>query len=621
VSESSHILLVTGGEPVPDAVRSVLGERGSLREPTPGARPEPDDLETADLVVLTGTAVRADPPLTSWLRGLTVAPLLLLREDADRIPPALSEFDDAALMSDEDDLDRRSELLLDFRESWTRALELGVTGEDIGEELELYGLDRNLVGPRGFAPPGRVSLHHLVEVEMVTRQQLAICRLMGTAHGTFYHAAEPRGLPERGGEEAASMGALSPYCAYLSAQGRICLNSEFGAAQEALLGHRPVERNCSGGIPLYSVPVCLTFKGLTYPLYAATVAVGGVPGAEKIARIAREYGVNPEILLQMAVESNHWILNTDKAEEIKATIANLAETISRETSHKYATAYKIFRGLMKEWEIRRSERLLSESHRKLEKTNRQLTAKNEEIYELTQAITHDLKKPLSSMKATLSLLRGGRLGELAETQMLAVETGHEAAQYMQQLVEDLLESARLDAGRKLFEFERTPLLPILERIRRRLQFQLEEEDITLEFGDLPEAVSADPSAIEKVFMNLIGNAVNYIGEGRKVITVHGEEAEELVRVTVEDSGIGIPEEFRESIFEKFRRGGNVRGIQGTGLGLSIVLGIVKAHGGEVTLESEEGVGTRISLTLPRVVEEGDETLEVAAASSPGEVSP
>ena len=96
--------------------------------------------------------------------------------------------------------------------------------------------------------------------------------------------------------------------------------------------------------------------------------------------------------------------------------------------------------------------------------------------------------------------------------MLAVDTGHEAAQYMQQLVEDLLEAARLDVGRKLLEVERTPLLPILERIRRRLKFQLEGEDISLTFRDLPQTVCADPSAIENNFLLMLKRS----GESFKV---------------------------------------------------------------------------------------------------------
>ncbi|MHC4861962.1 MAG: sensor histidine kinase, partial [Planctomycetota bacterium] len=120
----------------------------------------------------------------------------------------------------------------------------------------------------------------------------------------------------------------------------------------------------------------------------------------------------------------------------------------------------------------------------------------------------------------------------------------------------------------------------------------------LEFKDLPESVYADESSLEKVFMNLIGNAVNYIGEGEKEITVRAELLEDHVRLTVEDTGLGIPEDSLPYVFEKFRRGQNVAGIQGTGLGLAIVDGIVRAHGGTVTIESEVGVGTTVSLTLP-----------------------
>ena len=608
MTDPGHILLIGGEAPVPPDGRATLEELRSVKELSAGLEPSPDDVESADLVVLTEAAVGANPLVVPGLRGLTDAPLLLLRERPDEIPARREDFDDAALVLDDSDLSRRTELLLAFRDTWNRAIELGVTTEDLEEELALYGLDPRLAGPRGLSPPGRVSLEHLVDVEMVTRQQLAICRMMGTAHGTFVYAAEARGL-SRDGEEAPPTGALSPYCAYLSAQGRRCLESEFGAAREALVSGAVVEKPCAGGIALFAVPVCLTFHGLVYPLYAAIVAVGGVPGEQVTDAVAEKYGVNPEILRQMAVESGFWVLNPDKGEEIKRTITNLAEGISREMSHKYATAFQLFRGLLTEREIIRSER-------ELEETNRRLKQKNEEVYERTHAITHDLKKPLSSMKAGLGLLCSGRLGELDEKQSLAADTSYEAVGYMQSLVEDLLEAARLDTGRKLIEIEDVALLPMLEKIRRRHKYQMDGCGVRLEFRDLPETVRADQGALEKVLMNLIGNAVAYIGDGEKLVTVSAEREDGGLVLAVEDTGMGIPEDSIAEAFEKFKRGSNVAGIRGTGLGLTIVEGLVKAHGGTVTIESEVGRGTRVAFTLPVEEARPDEEREEDLAGTP-----
>jgi len=102
-----------------------------------------------------------------------------------------------------------------------------------------------------------------------------------------------------------------------------------------------------------------------------------------------------------------------------------------------------------------------------------------------------------------------------------------------------------------------------------------------------------------VFMNLLGNAVSYIGDGpEKRISISAEPAGERVRISVLDTGIGIPEACRSTIFDKFRRGTNVSNTSGTGLGLAIVKGLVEAHGGKVELESSEGEGCRFTFDLP-----------------------
>jgi signal transduction histidine kinase len=598
VNEQPSILLLPADRDIPEESRAVLEERLPVQEETDSRSIPPAELNRAELIVLTQAAIEDDPSLARRLHASCGVPLLLLREREEEIPRGLEDFDDHASLRSLEELGDRTDLLLGFRRFWKRAEELGVTTDDLRGAFARYDLDSGLVGPFGLCPPGRVSLNNLVDVGAVNTQQMSICKLMGTAYGTFLHAGRPKGLPDANGEEAAPTGALSPYCAYLSAQGGRCLRSEYSVAREALRTGGAVESKCSGRILIYSVPVVLSFSGLSYPLYAASVAVGGVAGPQEIEEVAEDYGVNSEILSQMAEESRFWVLNQDKVEEIKGTITTLAETISREVSHKYATAYQLCRGLLTESEIRRSEALLAESHKKLSESNRQLLLKNEEIYNVTNAITHDLRKPLATLKATIGLMHGGRLGPVPETMGEAVDASHEATNYMQVLVDDLLEAARLDTGRKMLEMREMNLEPLVERVRKRFRILMEENGVDLVIGDLPPAVNADESAVEKVLMNLIGNSLSYIGDEEKKITVEGGSDSDYAILTVTDTGIGIPEDCLPEIFEKFRRGGNVAGIRGTGLGLAIVKGIVGAHGGTVTVESEVGVGTKVTITLP-----------------------
>jgi two-component system sensor histidine kinase KdpD len=99
-------------------------------------------------------------------------------------------------------------------------------------------------------------------------------------------------------------------------------------------------------------------------------------------------------------------------------------------------------------------------------------------------------------------------------------------------------------------------------------------------------------------MNLIGNAINYIGDGpdRKIV-IGAKKTDGMKVFYVRDNGMGIPEESRKTIFEKFKRGANVKNISGTGLGLSIVKGTVEAHGGKIWAESKVGEGTTFYFDL------------------------
>ncbi|MEN8150127.1 MAG: hypothetical protein ABFS86_09905, partial [Planctomycetota bacterium] len=314
------ILLLPAERDIPQACRAALEGRLPVCEETDTRAIPPAELERADLIVLTEAAVENDPDLARRLHAEIGTPLLLLRENPLEIPRGLEDFDDSAGISALSELGERVDLLLGFRRFWRRAAELDVKPEHLRSEFEKYDLATGLVGPMGLCPPGRVSLGDLVDVEAVNAQQMSICRLMGTAYGTFLHAGRPKGLTGPDSEEAPPTGALSPYCAYLSAQGGRCLRSEYSAARQALLSGQPVETSCAGRILIYTVPVNLTFSGLTYPLYSASVAVGGVAGAKDIEEVAEEYGVNTEILGQMAEESRFWVLHQDKVDEIKGTI-------------------------------------------------------------------------------------------------------------------------------------------------------------------------------------------------------------------------------------------------------------------------------------------------------------
>jgi signal transduction histidine kinase len=234
----------------------------------------------------------------------------------------------------------------------------------------------------------------------------------------------------------------------------------------------------------------------------------------------------------------------------------------------------------------------------LKDVQRQLEKKNREILEFTNAATHDLKKPLTTMKTVCSLMQTGAFGNLNSDGKEATGMGAEAISYMQELLDDLLASAQLDAGTQELTLEEIDLRALALEAVARLKYPIEEKKVAVTIDDELGMVMADKKGMTKVFMNLIGNAINYIGDGpdRKIV-IGAKKTDGMKVFYVRDNGMGIPEESRKTIFEKFKRGANVKNISGTGLGLSIVKGTVEAHGGKIWAESKVGEGTTFYFDL------------------------
>jgi PAS domain S-box-containing protein len=234
----------------------------------------------------------------------------------------------------------------------------------------------------------------------------------------------------------------------------------------------------------------------------------------------------------------------------------------------------------------------------LKEIERQLQQKNRELLEFMNSATHDLKKPLTTMQSIFSILQLESFESLSNEVKEALTLGDDAISYMKELLDDLLASAKLEAGISELTIEEIDFTVLARETVGRLKFQIEEKKIDVSFGDDIGLARADKKAMTKVFMNLIGNAVNYIGEGPNRKIIIGAKTEDSGKVLyIRDNGMGIPEESQKTIFQRFKRGVNVGDISGTGLGLSIVKGNIEAHGGKIWVESVPGKGTTFYFTL------------------------
>ncbi|TJY41730.1 cell wall metabolism sensor histidine kinase WalK [Cohnella pontilimi] len=228
--------------------------------------------------------------------------------------------------------------------------------------------------------------------------------------------------------------------------------------------------------------------------------------------------------------------------------------------------------------------------------------------EFVANVSHELRTPLTTIKSYAEALDDGAKEE-PELAGRFVGVIRSETERMIRLVSDLLHLSRFDSRRAQLRREMTDLSEMLEEVVDRFSFQLRQKDImaTIDVAPNLNTVWLDRDGIDQVLDNLVSNAIKYTLEGGTIlISAAGNGAGQLV-IAVRDTGIGIPKKDLERIFDRFYRVDKARSrnMGGTGLGLSIAREIVRAHGGTISLDSEVGIGSVVTVTLP-IVQEGSE---------------
>lgn len=231
----------------------------------------------------------------------------------------------------------------------------------------------------------------------------------------------------------------------------------------------------------------------------------------------------------------------------------------------------------------------------LEDLNRQQGPKSDLSGTALYTIVHDLKAPISAIKSYADLV--ATTGELNPKQKQFLQRIDHATRSMSALVGDLLDVAWIDSQVEM-ETQPVNLAYLVNATVDMLQDRANASGVTLHITVTPglPTVPGDPRRLERVFTNLISNAIKYSPEGES-IEVRVVEANNYLTVAVRDRGTGIPPEYLPKIFERFYRvpGQNV---EGTGLGLYVVKSIVERHGGHVEVKSVPGEGTTFMVVLP-----------------------
>lgn len=218
--------------------------------------------------------------------------------------------------------------------------------------------------------------------------------------------------------------------------------------------------------------------------------------------------------------------------------------------------------------------------------------------EFVANVSHELRTPLTSIRALVETLEAGAVDEPdVAMEFLGRIVGE--IDRLNALVEDLLDFARLEAGRTPLRLQYVDVGDVVEHGAKRLQQQIERAGLTIEVDlaeDLP-TMAIDVGRIEQVLINLIHNAIKFTPAGG-TLYLRAWREKNTVHIALRDTGVGIPDDERARLFERFYKSDKARRSEGTGLGLAIAQNIVRLHGGGISVTSKQGEGSEFTFTLP-----------------------
>jgi len=245
--------------------------------------------------------------------------------------------------------------------------------------------------------------------------------------------------------------------------------------------------------------------------------------------------------------------------------------------------------------------------RELAGKNQELAERNQEVEranrlksEFLAGMSHELRTPLHTIIGFSELLAEELEGPLNEKQKRFLSHIHKDSLHLLELINDVLDLSKIEAGKLELRPDVFDLRQPLEEVLSSINRQAVAKSIGIETAIAVErTLEADRVRVRQILFNLLSNAVKFTPEGGR-IRVDAQARDEFLEVSVTDTGLGIPPEEHETVFDKFYQVGNTtKGVrEGTGLGLAITRSLVEEHGGKIWVESEVGKGSRFTFTIP-----------------------
>lgn len=262
----------------------------------------------------------------------------------------------------------------------------------------------------------------------------------------------------------------------------------------------------------------------------------------------------------------------------------------------------VFNDLRQKEELQRINTQLERSKRKLALANEHLKIMDQTKTDFINIASHQLRTPLGGMRWSMEMLLAGEVGQISDEAKETVRQNLENNQRMVALVNDLLNVARIEQGRMKETPESTDIVSILDEAVKTMEPEAGHRNVALKLDvlskDIPPIMIARKHFFEAI-QNLVSNAIKY-NRPKGTVTVSVQASQRSVRISVADTGMGIPKSEQPKIFSKFFRAGNALAtdVEGTGLGLFVAKSFVEEGGGIVRFKSQEGVGTTFFIELP-----------------------
>ena len=244
--------------------------------------------------------------------------------------------------------------------------------------------------------------------------------------------------------------------------------------------------------------------------------------------------------------------------------------------------------------------LNAQLYHELQEQSAELAVASQHKSEFLASMSHELRTPLNAVLGFSEVLLERMFGDINERQEDYLRDIHSSGRHLLELLNEILDLSKVEAGRMELAYSTVELAPLLEHTASMLRERagLHGIDLRVEVDPDASTVYADELRLKQVVLNLMTNAVKFTGDGGSVV-VRAVRGTAEIRISVTDTGIGVPEADRERIFESFQQGG--RGAsreEGTGLGLTLSRRIVELLGGEMWMESEVGVGSTFAFSIP-----------------------